>query len=212
MRIGSVIGLLGLCLCCGCKEEVDSIDTYRMDWIKVVSDGVFTLLNRQETRLYDTGTTAIKSLKTGERAIINYAFTDGQSSGFERNIKINSVYPVICGDLKILTAQEVDKLENDPIVFESVWMGRNYLNISFYIDVRDRQHAIGLVKSPSPYPGDINALYLLFRHGRNGDRPGSRKKVYASFDLGNLMDDTDKRIIININPSNDRNQDIEVFQ
>lgn len=188
------------------------IGAYRVDWVKVVSDGVFSLLDQQETRLYDTGATTTKDLKAGERVIINYTFTDEQSSGFERNIKINSVYPVLCGDLKFLTPEAVDKLKNDPIVFESVWMGRNYLNISFYIDTGNHQHTIGLVKSPSPYPGDTDALYLLFRHDKNGDSDGSRKKVYASFDLSNLDGDIPKRIIININPSNYRNQDIVVSQ
>lgn len=193
------------------------IGAYRVDWVKVVSDGVFSLLDQQETRLYDTGATTTKDLKAGDRVILNYAFTDertnGQSSGFERNIRVNSVYPVLCGELKILTPpQTVDDLKNDPIVFESVWMGRNYLNISFYIDTGNRQHTVGLIKSPSPYPGDTDALYLLFRHDKNGDSDGYRKKVYASFDLSKLDGGIPKRIILNINPSNYRNQDIVVSQ
>jgi hypothetical protein len=211
--LNPVYFILCIFLLLGCSnDEVDyGLGEYRVDWVEVKSPRVFSLLNERETMLYNTEENVINNLKTGDRVILNYAYSGKPASGYDYGIKINGISPVICGELKTLPEQDMNKLKNDPVIFESVWIGRKYLNISLYLDINSKQHNIGLVKSNAPHPDYPNAKYLLFRHDKNDDSAGSRKKVCASFDIGSLGQiSPSDTIVLSIHPSNYRDSLIVV--
>lgn len=209
--------LLGTLLCIllffGCsKEEIDyGLGEYRVDWVEVKSSRVFSLLNDRETTLYNTGENFINDPEAGNRLILNYAYSDKPAPGYDYGIEVNGITPVTCGELKALPEQSINGLKNDPIIFESAWIGRQYLNISFYLDIKSTHHTIALVKANTPHPDYPDATALLFRHDKKGDGAGSRKKVYASFDISSLSDtERSGRIVLSIHPSNYRDSVIVV--
>jgi hypothetical protein len=206
--------IFGIFLLFGCseKEEDYGMGAYRVDWVEVKSPGVFALLDKRETTLCNTENTMFNNLKAGDRFILNYTYSDRPLSGYDYGIKINGITQVSCGVLKTLQGQNMSELKNDPVVFESVWIGRKYLNISFYVDATmNGNHRIDLYQSDVPHPDYPDAVYLLLRHDRNGDVAGSRKKANASFDIGSLGDaGLAGRVVLNIHPSNYRDSIIVV--
>jgi hypothetical protein len=206
--------MTGIVLLSGCREEIDyGIGEYRVDWVKVESNKVFSLLDSRGTTLYNAGETAIH-VNAGDRIVLNYSYIDAPTAGFDRSIRINGGSPVMCGNLKMpVTLQELSRLKDDPIIFESAWIGRGYLNISFYLDMKgESQHSIQLLRSPVPCPTDPDAVCLLFRHDNGNDPAGSRRKLHASFDISALEAGLSQRIVLRINPSNYRDSIITVSQ
>ncbi len=161
----------------GCNDEIDyGLGEYRVDLVKIISGNTFSLLNNEETKLYSPF--SLNGVTSGNRILLNYSQTGEQNDGYK--IKINGIQFVASGTLE--NADYV-AIGNSPIVFESAWIGLNYMNISFFGDHHSQTpYAKLLLESV------IGSTYhISFRYDKRNDPPGVRTHYYTSFDLSPLL-------------------------
>src|SRR3546814_5796885 len=79
---------------------------------------------------------------------------------------------VCSSDLKqaiVLTAQNEDSIGNDPVKANAVWVGGDYLNVSFMFNYGGSQpHAVNLVKNSLSSGTSEDVIALEFHHNSYG--------------------------------------------
>ena len=188
----TIFSVLFVLLFCGCSDEVDyGVGEYRVDWVEVHSGSLFSLLDNQGTLL--SSNNFIRGLDEGDLAILNYTPIKQTADGY--TIAINGA--VLVQKFPITLQDRVSPdLNDDSITLESCWIGRNYLNISCYIDVYKANPTVILV-----YQGvddDNTTHHFSYQHSKNEDQKGSRAKTHLSFDLSQVMGEPrgDKMVLV----------------
>ncbi len=175
--------VFSILLLCSCNKETDyGVGEYRVDMVKVESDNSFSLLDKNETTLYNADAKKIQGIEPGNRILLNYSYLDQKQNGYDHVIKVNGASWVHCDSVRTI----MSSLKDDPIYFESAWIGQNYLNMSFYIDQHTETHQIALIQTNTTNVSGNHYTHLELRHDNKDDSPGSRKKINASFDLSPL--------------------------
>ncbi len=196
MRISGITYLLFFFLCLsGCNDETDyGIGEYRVDLVKINSGTSFSMLNSSETSLLSEN--ELKNATAGKRVLLNYSITGQQ--GNSQTIRINSYSAVFCDT--IIPLSKAPNMGNDPINFESAWIGLNYLNIDFYGDYHSDKVAVALMHEKTTGA----TAYLTFRYDKLKDPPGSRSKFRTSFDISNVLGlpDGSKTVVVSFNAGN----------
>ena len=183
-----------LLLLLGCNDEVDyGIGEYRVDLVKVISGSEFSLLNNDETLLRSSN--SLRSYKEGDRILLNYSYSE--SGNF---VKINTATTVFCDT--IIDLSKVKNIGNDALTLENCWLGLNYLNITCSFDYYKEKARVALILERTSI--DNKTCYLSFRYDKNEDTSGSLRRLYASFDLEELLGKPkgEKKIIVSFNASN----------
>lgn len=176
-----------------CKDEVDyGIGEYRVDWVKVQSSQTFSMLNRGETLL--VGDRSLGNVAVGNRILLNYTRLSEREGGYD--VRINGGSSVFC-DTVMQKSAVTERLGNDSIRLESVWIGACYLNVSCYVDLYGKGPVVALVLDRIVG----NTYYLSFFYDKRNDPAGSRTKVNCSFDLSKVagMPADDKKIVVTFN-------------
>lgn len=182
---GIIALLLGVSSCD--KDEQRSLENY---WVSIASithtnnDGTFTVQ-------FDNGTSALTTENkrvsydaiTGQRVMINYALLSDSTGSQPRKIKINSISNVEIKQIGTLTAANQDSIGNDPIDVDEIWVGGNYLNVSFSFYGDKLQHLFSLVKNTTLTPSTDGMVHLELRHNAYEDLPKVQTKAIISFDL-----------------------------
>src|SRR5690606_5915087 len=83
-----------------------------------------------------------------------------------------------------LTAQNQDSIGNDPVKANAVWVGGDYLNVSFMFNYGGIQpHAINLVKNRLTAETSPEAIDLEFRHNAYQSTESKLYEGFVCFDL-----------------------------
>jgi hypothetical protein len=156
--------------------------------------------------LYEVEAKNHKSYDTGQRVLLTYSYSEKTAASYDRAIFVHSSSSIALGELKPLDQKEIDRLPNDPVRLESVWIGSHYLNLRFYMDYKSETHGVKLVCDPN----EPNKIY--FRHDNNNDPPGYPVFILISFDLSKVLDKPqgDRSLYINLNTNNYGNKTYEL--
>lgn len=111
--------------------------------------------------------------KTGQRVVLNYVPLKGDT------IKIRSISDIFTHAVQVEGYPE--KLVQDPVKIQSVWVSGDYLNMILEIEYHSKPHTVALLRNIASPTAD-----LYFSHSRNDDPPGYRQMLYASFLLTQL--------------------------
>jgi len=138
----------------------------------------------------------------GDRVLINYTLLSEDDSGDRYNVRINGSSKIPLGKLSLTNDSTINASAVEPIFLESVWLGRNYLNMSFYLNYRSITHSIGLLADSMRMESDTLRMYFI--HDSKNDPPGYPSHAYLSFDLKDVLRNPEKtrQISIQINTSN----------
>lgn len=173
---------------CGGDDVDYGLGEYKVDLVTVAKQNnadIYFVLDNGKTLFSLDNALVPANIQNGQRVLLNYSFTSEKTSGFDYTVKINYISGIVQGNLEKIGPADLSALKNDPVQFESVWIGGKYLNMTFYFDYHSGQHQISLVRDTTIQQTDI--VYLQFRHDRKNDPPGSRRKVIASFDLSKAL-------------------------
>lgn len=184
--ISSIFSIGILVLLLSCDDNSHSLGEFRINIATVVPEGenAYSLLLDNGTRLWPAATAVIYHPAYNQRVFLNYTILSGPQDGYDHYIKVNDIWNILTKQVIELTAQNEDSIGNDPVKANAVWVGGDYLNVSFMFNYGGvRPHAINLVNnklSPGNTPG---VTELEFRHNAYGSERDKFYEGFVCFDL-----------------------------
>lgn len=184
-----IIGLVCICATLlsitSCDKDERSLDKYWVSLATVCQTNHSGSFGVQ----FDNGSYAVANetdfnAENGKRVIINYSIlSDSINEQLLRKIRINSINEVDIKKIETLNATNQDSIGNDPVDIDEIWVGGNYLNVSFTYYSDKVKHLFSMVKNsllPSTADGKI---HLEFRQNAFNERYITQNKGIISFDL-----------------------------
>ena len=125
--------------------------------------------------------------KDGQRIIAYYTIlSDGPAGGsYQHDVMLRDAYEILTKGIFNITSATQDSIGHDPVKIEEIWIGSDYLNITFTYRGNDQIHFINLVSDASIQYND-GKTHLEFRHNANSDAPTYNFSGIVSFDLTSL--------------------------
>jgi hypothetical protein len=187
-----------------CEEETVDYGLGEYYQEIVTSLGSHNYLSDAGEKLYNARPGSAKSYEDSTRVLLTYSFTEDIEPSPNRGkaVTVHSSSSIVRGYLKTIEKKNIDRLPDDPIQLESVWIGSHYVNLRFYMDYKSKTHSIALVCAGE----DVNEenIHLYFSHNSNDDPAGYKIYAIASFDLEQTMGNPkgNKTLYIHLNTSN----------
>jgi hypothetical protein len=167
---------------CTSSDFVDyGFDKYYVEIVTALDDNVF-LLDTGQT-VYDSNQTAGQLFTSGDRVYLSFSYGKNPSDP----ITVHGAARIFSDTLKTASENDISQSANDPVRFESAWVGGHYLNLKFYMEYHSATHKIALLANKNQ--ADDQEIHLYFTHDRNNDVPGYPTVVYASFDLRKVLNE-----------------------
>ena len=165
-----------------CSEEPERLDDYLVDFATRIATDEGCRYRLDNSRLLIPRKGDGCSGNDRQRVILNYSFLNGDT------IRVNAVNDIFTDGIR--TDGFPEQYATDPVIIQSIWTGGGYLNMIIETEYHSRPHKVALFR-------DINSetVDLWFSHSREGDPPGYRKKMYASFSLDALSEKDDPQPI-----------------
>lgn len=178
-----------------CSDDGYSLDNFTLSLATVnpIDDnsGTYYLTLDDGTTLWPAASNAIYSPRANQRVIVNYTLLSDQIGEYDHYAKINGLQEILTKQVIDLTPENNNEVGNDAIKVLDSWIGDNYLNIHFGINVGGLQtHTLNLVKNKLDNTAILNEdgeIELELRHNKNGDEEKYVLKNYAAFDLRPLQ-------------------------
>lgn len=135
-----------------------------------------------------------------QRVFLNYTILwDNVDSNYDYGIKVNEVWNILTKPVIELNEQNQDSIGNDPIIVKDIWVGADYLNISFLFNYNgEKPHLINLVKNNLPTTSSPNAIDLEFRHNAYESAQTRLTEGFVCFDLRPLRADNANSVDLSI--------------
>lgn len=184
-----------------CDENSHSLGEFRIDIATVVPMGenAYALLLDNGERLWPAATAVTYHPAYNQRVFLNYTILSGAQNGYDRYIKVNDIWNILTKPVIELNAQNEDSIGNDPVKANAVWVGGDYLNVSFMFNYGGvRPHAINLVKqepSSESSPGHVD---LEFRHNAYDSPWEKLYEGFVCFDLKPLRNENSDSVKLSI--------------
>lgn len=162
----------------GCEKETDRLDNYLVNFATVLREGPAYRFQLDNQEILIPKDAKNYTGESGQRVVLNYVPLTGDT------IQINWISDIFTGT--VLSEGFPERLSQDPVKIQSVWVGGSYLNMILEVEYHSRPHTIALLRdTSSPY------IDLYLSHSRENDPPGYPKIMYASFLLNDLRSDGD---------------------
>lgn len=139
---------------------------------------------------------------------------------FDHAIKVNYLFNVLTKTVDELTAENEEEYGNDPAYIEDMWIGGNYLNMQFVVNIPVNElHRVSLVNNTAdeaPLIDEEGYICLEYRYNRAEEVYNAPRRSYVSFNLGEygplrLTDNAIKGLKVKINSIANGEKDI-VFE
>ncbi len=169
-----------------CDDNSNSLGEFRINVATVIPEGenAYSLLLDNGTRLWAAATAVVYQPTCNQRVFLNYTILSGAQEGYNHYIKVNDIWNILTKQVIELNTQNEDSIGNDPVKANAVWVGGDYLNVSFMFNYGDvRPHSINLVNntlSPGNAPG---VTELEFRHNSYDSQQDKLYEGFVCFDL-----------------------------
>lgn len=170
------------------NDNEDSLDQFTVSLATVnpisdKKDSYYLTLDDGST-IWPSMSSISYSAKANQRVIINYTPLANESMGYDHSVKINSLQEILTAQIISINNDNAEIIGDEPIKILDLWIGDNYLNIHFMINVGgNKSHLINLIKINE----SEGSIEMELRHNINGDEPKYSIKNYAAFDLKPLQ-------------------------
>lgn len=181
------ISLIGVILILSsCDDSAHSLGEFRINIATAVPSGEngYSLLLDNGTRIWPAATAVPYQPSQNQRVFLNYTILSGALDGYDHYIKVNDIWNILTKDVIELNDQNEESIGNDPIKTNAVWVGGDYLNISFMFNYGGVQpHAINLVQNKLNGSSSANFAELEFRHNSYDSQQSKLYEGFVCFDL-----------------------------
>lgn len=126
----------------------------------------------------------------GQRTWANFTVLNDETpeDGFDHDVKVNFLFNVLTKNVEELTAENEEEIGDDPAYIEEMWIGGNYLNMQFVINVPVNElHRVSLVENTidnEPLIDDEGYVCLEYRYNRADQVYNAPRRSYVSYNLG----------------------------
>ncbi len=145
-----------------CDDNSKSLGNFGIDIATVVPEGenAYSLLLDNGKRLWPAASAVLYTPKYNQRVFLNYTILSDVQSGYDHYIKVNDIWNILTKQAIELNEQNKDSIGgDDPIKPNAVWVGGDYLNVSFMFNYGGvKPHAINLVENTLS-PWDITRCH-----------------------------------------------------
>lgn len=169
-----------------------SLGNFRIDLATVQPEGdnAYTLILDNGQRLWPAAADVRYSPNYNQRVFLNYTILSDAKSGYDHYIKVNDIWNILTKQALELTVQNEDSIGNDPVKVNDMWVGGDYLNVSFMFNYGGVQpHAINLVSNTLSSQDTPNTIDLEFRHNAYESTQTKLFEGFVCFDLKPLRDE-----------------------
>ena len=170
----------------GCDDNSKSLSNFGIDIATIIpeDDNIYSLQLDNGKRLWPTATRVNFTPSDNQRVLINYTILSEQKDGFDYYVKINDIWEMLTKQVVKLNSQNENMIGNDPIKTNSIWVGGDYLNVSFMFNYGDEQpHLINLVENVITPEFDQDKVELSFRHNSFNSQSDKLYEGFVCFDL-----------------------------
>lgn len=178
------IGILLISI--SCDDNSRSLGDFRIDIATVVPEGdnTYSLLLDNGKQLWPAATAVNITPSDYQRVFLNYTILSDEMGGFDHYIKVNDIWKILTKQAMELNAENEDSIGHDPIRINHIWVGGDYLNVSFMFNYGGiRPHAINLVKNMLSSGIDTDIIPLEFRHNSYNSPNTKLYEGFVCFDL-----------------------------
>lgn len=176
-----------------CDDDGYSLDgfVFRMATIRVESGNTYSLEIDNGQKLW-VAATAIPWYKPidGQRVWADFTLLSDAipNTEYAHAIKVNYLYNILTKTVEDLTADNEEEIGNDPANVRDIWIGGNYLNVQFVINIPINElHRVSLVKNTldeAPLIDEEGYVCLEYRFNEAEDIYSNLRLSYVSFNLG----------------------------
>lgn len=183
LQIVGTLFLFVLCLCYGCsKEEEYYYPSVKLEFLTATTNqkGTIDQVVTDSGKAYNVQNDD-SNLKlpadTLLRIVTNYEEVEGGVKLYGAAIPISNI--------PIPLAEFEEELVHDPASIQSIWMGRDYLNILLQVKAQNKKHTFRFIEQEATIDEETNELNLLIGlyHKNNGDLEAYTQRAYASLPL-----------------------------
>ena len=183
---------IGICLfLLSCDDNAHSLGEFRINIATVIPEGenAYSLILDNGKRLWPAANAVLYHPTYNQRVFLNYTILSGAQDGYDHYIKVNDIWNILTKQVIELNAQNADSIGNDPVKVNAVWIGGDYLNVSFMFNYGGvKPHAINLVKNRLASDISTDAIDLEFRHNAYDSQRDKLYEGFVCFDLKPLRD------------------------
>jgi len=169
-----------------CDDNSNSLGNFGIDIATVLPEGenAYSLLLDNGKRLWPSASAVNYTPAYNQRVFLNYTVLSDAQSGYDHYIKVNDIWNILTKQAIDLTAQNHDSIGNDPVKANAIWVGGDYLNVSFMFNYGGIEpHAINLVKNNLSSEVSPDAIDLEFHHNAYQSTESKLYEGFVCFDL-----------------------------
>lgn len=169
-----------------CDDNSRSAGNFHINIATIIPEGenTYSLLLDDGERLWPVATDMWYTPSYNQRVFLNYTILSGKQEDFDHYIKVNDIWNILTKEAIELNEINADSIGNDPVRANSVWVGGDYLNVSFMFNYGGvKPHAVNLVKNTLSADPSPEAIRLEFRHN---SYQSAATRLYEGFVCFNL--------------------------
>jgi len=180
----------------GCLKETEDIFSV-LGIVAITEDDMIIETDVGEKLLVENPTNAGTGIENNDRVIADFTLVDKPApAGFDYVINIHSILKVLFKPVIVLTDEIADSIGSDEVEVNSLWLEKDFLNLSFSYYGGNEMHYINLIRHPGEIANDT--INLEIRHNDNGDNATSRLKGFVTFDLTSLRNEVTESVVLHI--------------
>ncbi len=169
-----------------CDDKSRSLGNFGIDIATVIPEGdnAYSLLLDNGKRLWPAASATRYAPTPGQRVFLNYTILSEEMTGYDHYVRVNDMWNILTKKAIELNAQNADSIGNDPVKANAMWVGGDYLNVSFMFNYGGMQpHAINLVDNQLEPGSDSKTINLEFRHNAYYSHSSKLYEGFVCFDL-----------------------------
>jgi hypothetical protein len=182
----SVVFSTLLLLNISCDDNSRSLGTFGINIATVIpeSGGSYSLLLDNGKKLWPAASALEYTPTIKERVLLNYTILSEEKDGFDHYIKVNDLWKLLTKNIVELNTYNEDSIGNDPIKTNAIWVGGDYLNVSFHFNYGgERPHFINLVKNKTSREIQNEVIEVELRHNSFESQSEHLYEGFVCFDL-----------------------------
>ena len=129
-------------------------------------ENTYSFLLDNGTRLWPAAGNIRFPSTPDQRVFLNYTILwESLETTYNYDIKVNDIWNILTKEAIGLNAENADSIGNDPVKIEDIWVGGDYLNISFIFKYGgEKPHMVNLIENTLSDETPSDMVELEFRH------------------------------------------------
>ena len=148
-------------------------------------DNTYSFLLDDGNRLWPAAGDVRYTPTRDQRVFLNYTILwNSQGATYDYDIKVNDIWNILTKQAIELNAENQDSIGNDPVRIKDIWVGGDYLNISFLFNYGGvKPHLVNLVENTLSEEASSDAINLEFRHNAYESTQTKLFEGFVCYDL-----------------------------